>query len=119
MSWLQRVFQRLGRTDEERLSDEVLEWAERVPDTRRIAECPSREKVRVTGVVKRLTVRPQDGSVSLEALLTDGTGEMAAVWMGRHRIEGLHLGSRVTLRGVVAQPRHGRPRMVNPEFEFA
>jgi RecG-like helicase len=119
MGWLPRFFQRLGRTDEERLSGEVLEWARSVPGTRRIADCPSREPIRITGVVKRLTLRPADGSVSLEALVTDGTGEMAALWMGRHRIEGLQLGTRLILEGVVAQSRHGRPRMVNPEFEFA
>lgn len=119
MGLLHRLFQRLGRTDEERLSDEVRDWAETVPDTRRISACPRREPVRITGIVKRLTVRPQDGSVSLEALVTDGTGEMAAVWMGRHHIEGLQLGRRLILKGVVAQQRHGHPRMVNPDFEFA
>jgi hypothetical protein len=119
MGWLRRFLERLGRTDEERLSDETQEWADSVPDTRRIGDCPSREPVRITGVVKRLTVRPQDGSASLEALVTDGTGEMAAIWMGRSHIEGLHLGSRVILNGVVAQSRHSRPKMVNPDFEFA
>jgi RecG-like helicase len=119
MSWFSRLSERLGRTDEERLSEEVREWATSVPDTRRIGGCPSREPVRITGVVKRLTVRPQAGSASLEALVTDGTGEMAAVWMGRSRIEGLHLGSRLILQGVVGLSRHGRPKMVNPDFEFA
>jgi RecG-like helicase len=114
-----RFFQRLGRTDEERLSDEVREWADTVPDTRRIGACPSREPVRITGIVRRLTVRPMDGSVTLEALVSDGTGEMNAVWTGRPHIEGLQLGSRLVLEGVVAEQRHGRPRMVNPEFEFA
>jgi hypothetical protein len=114
-----RFFRRLGRSDEERLSEEVREWAGSVPDTRRISACPSREPVRITGIVKRLTVRPLDGSVTLEALISDGTGEMAAVWTGRPHIEGLQLGSRLILEGVVATQRHGRPRMVNPEFEFA
>jgi RecG-like helicase len=119
MSWLRRVLDRMGRTDEERLSEETRDWADSVSDTRRISDCPSREPVRITGVVKRLTVRPQDGSASLEALVTDGTGEMAAVWMGRTHIEGLHLGTRVILRGVIAPSRHSRPKMVNPDFEFA
>src|ERR687896_324438 len=108
MGWLRRLRERMGRTDEERLGDETREWADSVPQTRRIGDCPSREPVRITGVVKRLTVRPQDGSASLEALVTDGTGEMAAVWHGRSHIEGLQLGSRLILEGVVAQSRHGR-----------
>lgn len=119
MGWLHRLLDRMGRSDEERLSDETREWADTIAGTRRIRECPSREPVRITGVVKRLTLRPQDGSTSLEALVTDGTGEMAVVWMGRSNIEGLHLGTRVILRGVIAPSRHSRPKMVNPDFEFA
>ncbi len=116
---LHRLARRFGRSDEELLSDEIREWAESIPGTRRIASCPSRDRVRITGVVRRITVRPQDGSTTLEAVVTDGTGEMTAQWSGRGRIEGLQLGTRVILEGMVGQQRHGRPRIVNPEFEFA
>jgi RecG-like helicase len=119
MGWLRRTIHRAGQTDEERLSDEVREWAGSVPGTRRIDSCPTRERVRITGVVRRLTVRPQDGSISLEAVVTDGTGELTAQWTGRDHIEGLHLGTRVILEGVLGQQRYGRPKMVNPDFEFA
>ncbi len=119
MGWLRRLFARARQTDEERLSDEVLEWAEQIPGTRRIESCPSREQVRITGVVRRLTVRPQDGSTTLEAVITDGTGEITAQWTGRDHIQGPHLGTRVILEGVVGERRVGRPRMVNPDFEFA
>ncbi len=119
MGWFRRFLRRAGQSDEERLSEEILEWAESVPDTRRMAACPDRQPVRVTGVVNRLTVRPQDGSVTLEAVVTDGSGEITAAWTGRDHIEGLHLGTRLVLQGVIGPQRHGRPRMVNPDFEFA
>ena len=119
MGWFRRFLRRAGQSDEERLSEEILEWAESVPDTRRMAACPVRQPVRVTGVVNRLTVRPQDGSVTLEAVVTDGSGEITAAWTGRDHIEGVHLGTRLVLHGVIGPQRHGRSRMVNPDFEFA
>ncbi|MGH2723526.1 MAG: DNA-binding protein [Actinomycetota bacterium] len=119
MGWLRRLVHRARQSDEDRLSDELREWAEQIPGTMRIGSCPSRAQVRITGVVRRLTVRPQDGSITLEAVVTDGTGELTAQWTGRDHIEGLHLGTRVILDGVLGEQRHGRPRMVNPDFEFA
>ena len=118
MGWLRRILNRARQSDEERLSDEVRAWADRIPGTKRIAECPNRQQARVTGVVRRLTVRPQNGSSTLEAVVTDGTGELTAQWTGRDHIPGLHLGTRVVLEGMLGEQRHGRPRMVNPDFEF-
>jgi hypothetical protein len=118
MGWLTRLGERLGRTDEERLSDEVHDWASSVPGTRRIDACPTREPVRVSGVVRRITIRPSDGTTTLEAVVTDGTGEVTAAWTGRDDIPGLTLGGRVVLEGVLGNERRTR-RMVNPRFEFA
>lgn len=108
--------QRLVQTDEERLAEEIREWAESVPRTTRIAECPSRKPVRVAGVVQRLTIRPREDC--MEAVISDGTGEVTAVWTGRSHIPGLSLGSRVILEGVLSSER-GRVRVVNPRYEFA
>lgn len=108
--------QRLVQTDEDRLAEEIREWAESVPGTTRIAECPSRKPVRVAGVVRRLTIRPREDC--MEAVISDGTGEVTAVWTGRSHIPGLSLGSRVTLEGVLSSER-GRVRVVNPRYEFA
>lgn len=116
--FLARVFGRLGQSDEERLRDEISEWAGSVPGIRRIADCPGRERVRICGVVRRLTLRPQESGQSLEAVVTDGTGEIVAVWTGRSHIPGLSLGTRVILEGMVSRDRDAL-RTVNPSFEFA
>jgi hypothetical protein len=58
------------------------------------------------------------GAESLEAVITDGTGEIAVIWMGRRAIPGLTLGTHVVVEGVAAAGRAGR-KMVNPKFEFA
>ena len=105
------------QSDEERLADEVREWADSVPGARRIEGCPSRERVKVAGWVGRLRLRPLDGQPTLEAVISDGTGELTAAWLGRSSIPGLMLGSGIVLEGVIASDRNGL-RMVNPQFEF-
>ena len=113
-----RWSRRLSETDEERLAVQVREWAATVPDAVRIDEAPARQRVKLAGVVNRLSVVPGQGVDSLEAVLTDGTGEVTAVWTGRRAIPGLYLGTRLVVEGVLVQTTSGR-RMVNPAFEFA
>lgn len=81
-------------------------------------EALPRTRVKLAGVVRRITIRPIEGFEALEAVLWDGTGEVSAVWMGRGSIEGLALGSRLVISGVLGKDRE-RPKMVNPTFEFA
>jgi hypothetical protein len=113
-----RFLQRFTETDEERLAAEIREWAEGVAETSRLSDCPARGRVRIAAAVRRITVRPGEGSDSLEALLSDGTGEVTAVWTGRRGIPGLSLGTRMILEGTIGADRKGR-RLVNPGFEFA
>lgn len=112
--WLRRFTQ----SDEDRLAEEVRAWAEGVPGTVRISECRARQRARVAGAVRRLTLRPLEGKESLSVVVHDGTGELTAVWTGREQIPGLQLGTRLILEGLVAEERGGL-RMVNPSFEFA
>lgn len=114
-------FGRLSETDEERLEAEVREWTSAVPDTVRIADAPSRERVRVAGQVRRITVWPKEGNDTeyLEALLSDGTGQINAEWLGRRSIPGLKLGTRMVVEGVMREERNRIiPTMSNPKFEF-
>lgn len=115
---VRRFFRRMAESDEQRLQDEIETWAARIPGTSRIAEAPPRTPVKIAGVVRRITVHPEHGLEALEALLTDGTGEISVLWMGRRSIPGLTLGTHVVVEGVVGEQRQGR-RMVNPSFEFS
>jgi RecG-like helicase len=115
---LERFFGRMAESDDRRLSQELETWASKVPGTVRVAGAPTREPVRLAGVVKRITVHPEHGLEALEALLSDGTGEISVVWMGRRTIQGLTLGTRLVVEGVIGEQRQGR-RMVNPSFEFS
>jgi RecG-like helicase len=118
VSALRRWLARLNETDEERLAAETRAWAGSIPGSIRIAEASRRQPVRIAGVIRRITVLPMEGAESLEALISDGTGEVTVVFMGRRGIGGLSLGSRIVVDGVIAD-RHGEPRMVNPRLEFA
>jgi len=113
-----RFFRRMAESDEQRYAEEIQAWAANVPGCVRIAEAPPRSRVKLAGVVRRITVRPLEGHESLEAILSDGTGEVTVVWMGRRAIRGLSLGTRLVVDGLLAEQRSGK-RMVNPSFEFA
>jgi RecG-like helicase len=114
---VRRSLRRMAESDEQRLAEEIQTWAATVPGTMRIADAPARSRAKVAGVVRRITVRPVEGYESLEALLSDGTGEIEVVWMGRRSIPGLSLGTKIVVDGVVGESR-GQRRMVNPTFEF-
>ncbi len=113
-----RFFRRMAESDEQRYAEEIEAWAAKIPETVRIRDAPTRSKVRLAGVVRRITVRPLEGEESLEAVLYDGTGEVTVVWMGRRSIHGLNLGTRLVVEGFLAEKLHAGRRVVNPSFEF-
>jgi RecG-like helicase len=113
-----RVFARLNESDETRLAEETRAWADTVDGSVRIADAPMRQPARIAGVIRRMTVLPMEGKEALQALVSDGTGEVTIVFMGRRGIGGLTLGKRVVVEGVLAEQR-GETRMVNPRLEFA
>jgi RecG-like helicase len=117
MGSLRRFLQRFTESDETRLANEIKKWAETVPDSVRIADAPSRGRVKIAGVVSRITVLPMEGNEMLEALVSDGTGEVTVVFMGRRSIPGLSLGTRVVVEGALGELR-GHRRIVNPRFEL-
>jgi hypothetical protein len=108
---------RLRQSDEDRLAEELRTWAATVPGTVRIGDAPDRQRSKVAGMVRRITVRPVAGFEALEVVLWDGTGDLSARWLGRRKIRGLALGSRLMVEGVAGRD-HGTLRMVNPTFEF-
>jgi len=118
MGALRRWLDRLTESDEARLAAEVRDWADKVADTVRIGDAPTRGRVRIAGVIKRITVFPMQDHESLEAVISDGTGQVTVVFMGRRGIGGLSLGTRVVVEGVLGE-RRGSVRMINPRLEFS
>ncbi len=119
MGALRRFLDRMVESDEERLAAEVLEWAAGVPDVTQIGEAPLRQRVKIAGTIRRITVFPKQDHESLEAVISDGSGEAVVVFMGRRDIGGFSLGTKVVVDGVLSDPRPGSlPRMMNPILEF-
>ena len=118
MGLFRRFLDRFTESDEDRLASSVQAWAETIPGTVRVADAPSRAPVKLAVTVKRISLVPGEHHDSLEALLTDGTGEVTGVWIGRRSIPGLQLGTRMVVKGVLSKAPIPR-RMVNPAYEFA
>ena len=115
-----RFARRMAESDEQRLAEEVRGWAASVPGATPVREAKPRERAKLAGVVRRITVNPGEGFESLAAVLSDGTGDVEVVWMGRRSIPGLTLGTRVVVEGVLAADgRANKRKMVNPRFEFS
>ncbi|HTG46681.1 MAG TPA: OB-fold nucleic acid binding domain-containing protein [Actinomycetota bacterium] len=117
MGRVRRSLRRLTESDEARLADEIGAWAGKVPGAVRIVDAPLRAHVKIAGVIRRLTVFPMQDNESLEAVVSDGTGEVVARFMGRRAIGGLGLGTRVVVDGVLTQ-QHETLQMMNPRLEF-
>jgi hypothetical protein len=115
---LRRWLDRLTETDEARLDDEIREWSKAIAGTIRIEAVPLRQRVRIAGQIRRLTVFPMEDDESLEAHVNDGTGEIVVRFMGRRSIRGLGLGTKVVLEGVLGEQQSGPPLMINPRLEF-
>ena len=118
MGALRRLIDRLTESDEQRLDDETRDWAATIPGAIRMADAPLRERVKIAGVIRRLTVLPMEDNEALEAVVSDGTAEVVVQFMGRRSIRGLGLGTRVIVEGVLGEQR-GTVKMMNPHLELS
>ena len=75
------------------------------------------EVVEVSGAVHSVTLHPSGGVESFEADVTDETGTVHLVWLGRRRLTGIVPSRRISARGRIAM-RDGRKVIFNPEYEL-
>lgn len=113
---LRRVLHRLS-ADRDALQAEDLQTAVEAAGATPVARCHDRERVSVAGTLRTVTLRPLGGVPTLEAELFDGTGSVALVWLGRHRIPGIEPGRDVVARGRLSVAE-GRRLLYNPEYEI-
>jgi len=69
----------------------------------------------VSGRIIELTVETVRGTPSLIATITDGTGRLDLLFLGRAEVGGIRLGARLTASGMAAAHRN-RLTMINPVF---
>jgi RecG-like helicase len=77
----------------------------------------ARRPVHVGGEVRAVRIVPRAGAPALEVTVSDGRGQVTAVFLGRRKIAGLSPGRKVALHGVVAQDRN-RVLVYNPAYEL-
>lgn len=76
-----------------------------------------RRPVRVGGEVRSIRIVPRAGAPALEVTVSDGRGQVVAVFLGRRAIAGLTPGRRIVLHGVVAV-QGNRALLFNPAYEI-
>jgi hypothetical protein len=76
-----------------------------------------RQPAAVTGRVTQLTIETVGGTPSLVATISDGTGELDLLFLGRSHIGGMHLGARLSASGMAAAHR-GRLTIINPVYQL-
>jgi amino acid transporter len=72
----------------------------------------------VEGRVRVVEIRPVERNSVLACEISDGTGELTAMFYGRSHIPGVVCGARVRLRGPVGIRADGHPVMTNPAYEL-
>jgi amino acid transporter len=106
-----------GESEAERVAAAPSPTMDLPPECQAIASARYRQRGRYIGRVHSLRVQPMSGVATLEVRLSDGSGAMTVVFMGRRRIAGIRTGARMVVEGVVGQ-HGGRLAMLNPLFEL-
>jgi hypothetical protein len=120
----------MGEPHKSKLLKSISKWAntahQDAADMRRthlddscvsIADAPDRERVRLRGTLRTVTLSPRGGAPALEAELYDGTGVLTVIWLGRRRIAGISPGSSIQVEGRIGV--HDKARVIyNPRYEL-
>jgi amino acid transporter len=72
----------------------------------------------VEGRIRVVEIRPVERNSVLAAEISDGTGQLTALFYGRSHIPGIVCGARVRFRGSVGLKPDGHPVMTNPAYEL-
>jgi hypothetical protein len=117
MALLKDLFDRLSIPPEQVRERELLGWMAQIPGVLPISETQPRERCRVAGVVRNIRINPQEGR-SVEATITDGSGELVIRWLGRSSLQGVRLGIGIVVEGTLGSSPEGRALILNPEYEL-
>ncbi len=82
-----------------------------------IGQVQWRQRARVAGRVKSVSVQPSSVSPSLLCKLVDPSGGLTLVFPGRRRVAGIEPGARLVAEGTVGE-QGGRLAMFSPDYEL-
>ena len=72
----------------------------------------------VEGRIRMVEIKPVERNSVLACEISDGTGELTALFYGRSHIPGIVCSARVRLKGSVGIRADGHPVMINPAYEL-
>ena len=92
-----------------------------------INELPLRGRAVSSGVIDAVTILPATVPPEFSAIVTDrefhrvasdgGSHRLRLVWLGRRRVPGIVVGTRLRVEGMVSR-RDGLPTIYNPRYEI-
>ena len=117
---LRKLFQRLTVPMSEVDLARLKEFCTDLPGVVPIGSAKPRQEVTVAGEISSVRIVPKaEGSPSLEATISDGSGSIVAVWTGRRHLAGVCPGKRLVLSGRGRdQNGNGRLVVLNPRYEL-
>lgn len=85
------------------------------PSTSTVSACTPGGVFEVSGVISSVSVAPREVTPTLEIEVSDETGRLTVVWLGRRAIPGIEAGRRIIVKGRLT---HGgtRPVIYNPIY---
>jgi amino acid transporter len=83
-----------------------------------IGEIAGPGRVAVEGRVRVVEIKPVEKNSVLACEISDGTGNLTALFYGRSHIPGIVCGARIRLRGSIGVRPDGHPVMTNPAYEL-
>jgi hypothetical protein len=99
-------------TRDDQMRKQLDSWCRLFEGCTRIEDLESREHATALGVIRRLRYIPGE---RMEAIVSDGTGRLRAVWSGPEVVDGLELGRGLRLEGTVCADG-GELTMRNPTW---
>jgi hypothetical protein len=80
-----------------------------------LGELEARDRTKVCGEVKRMTIKPRSGIPSTEIVINDGTGDATVIFSGRRHVAGIEHGHCIIIEGV-AFADSNRLVFLNPKY---
>ena len=82
-----------------------------------LSELEARDRTKVCGEVKRMTIRPRSGIPSTEIVINDGTGDATVIFSGRRHVAGIEHGHCIVVEGVAFADAN-RLVFLNPAYSL-
>jgi len=98
--------------DAERLVDRFAELR-----LQPLGELEARDRTKVCGEVKRMTIKPRSGIPSTAIVINDGTGDATVIFSGRRHVAGIEHGHCIVIEGVAFADAN-RLVFLNPKYSL-